>query len=52
MSHGEMVKKFGDFQLEYEASIGCKPGKSRDLIMISKIIQILFEKKLNLPKFS
>ena len=27
MTHGEMVKKFGYFQLELEASIGCKAWK-------------------------
>ena len=32
MTHGEMVKKFGYFQLELEASIGCKAWKKSGLI--------------------
>ena len=30
MTHGEMIKKFVFFQLELEASIGCKAWKNRN----------------------
>ena len=32
MTHGQMIKKFGDFQLELEASIGCNAWKKSGLI--------------------
>ena len=32
MTHGQMVQKFGDFQLELEASIGCNAWKKSGLI--------------------